>query len=350
MKNILGFALYGELAASTRYRLLQYKPRLIQYGINLELNYLLDDGYIKSRFQKLRLPIGNLLSGGIRRFSELARIKHYDAAILYCELYPLLPSWVEKKLLSIPYLYDWDDAFYLKYRTGNLGGLNKILGNKIDSLIKNSAAVSCGNQTLLSYAKNLNENVNYLPTVVDTNIYLPKPHLCKSIFTVGWVGSPSTEKYLRLLIEPLAKLGLESNVRFLVIGGTAPFIPNIEIVELRWEEISEVRLINTFDVGVMPLPDNEWTRGKCAFKLIQYMACGVPVIGSPVGANNNAIDSECGFFASNSTEWLAALREVRDSPKRRSQWGEAGRERVTKNYSLEFTVPIIAKTLLNLYK
>jgi len=350
MINIICFALYGELAASTRYRLMQYRPGLVEYGINLQLNFLLNDEYLKRRFQKSSLPISGLITSGVKRFYELAKINSFDAAILYCELYPLMPSWLEKKLLNIPYMYDWDDAFYLKYRTGNLGGFNKILGKKIDSLVKNSTTVSCGNKNLLSYAEKLNKNVNYLPTVVDTKLYVPMSKLKSSIFTVGWVGSPSTEKYLKLLIDPLTKLGQESRVRFVVIGGKAPLIPNIEIIELEWEEVSEVNLINTFDVGVMPLPDNEWTRGKCAFKLIQYMACGVPVIGSSIGANNNVIDSNCGFLVSNDVEWLNALREVRDNPQKRLQWGEAGREKVIKNYSLEYTLPIMAKVLLNLRK
>ena len=100
------------------------------------------------------------------------------------------------------------------------------------------------------------------------------------------------------LVQPLAALGAEAPLRFVVIGGKAPAISNVEVVELPWQEHTEVDLINTFDVGIMPLPDDDWARGKCAFKLIQYMACGVPVVASAVGANVDVVDADCGLLAS----------------------------------------------------
>jgi glycosyltransferase involved in cell wall biosynthesis len=161
-------------------------------------------------------------------------------------------------------------------------------------------------------------------------------------FTVGWIGSPSTAPYLQELIEPMSNLGKECAVRLIVIGGKAPKIPNVSVVEHEWHEHTELELINTFDVGVMPLADDDWARGKCAFKLIQYMACAVPVIASPVGANVDVVNKESGVLAATAQEWLEAFRLLRDMPVMRKNMGEAGRARVVQHYSLHQNVPKLA--------
>ena len=112
-----------------------------------------------------------------------------------------------------------------------------------------------------------------------------------------------------------------------------------------WSEKTEVRLINTFDVGVMPLFDDEWAKGKCALKLIQYMACGVPVVASPIGANLNVVDESCGFFAKNPNEWRNSLRRLRDDLRSRRTMGENGRKRVEDFYSLRSTLPTVVNTI-----
>jgi len=161
-------------------------------------------------------------------------------------------------------------------------------------------------------------------------------------FTVGWIGSPSTASYLQRLVAPLAALGEEGAVRFVVIGGRAPDMRNVEVTELPWSEQSEVDLINSFDVGVMPLPDDEWARGKCAFKLIQYMACAIPVVASRVGANVDVVQPDCGFLACDDRQWLDALRTIRDGVALRARMGDAGRAHVIRNYSLQRNVPVLA--------
>ena len=109
---------------------------------------------------------------------------------------------------------------------------------------------------------------------------------------LGWIGSPSTEKYLDILIKPLSNLGKKIPIKFLVVGGSCPDIPNVHIEELAWDEGSEVKHINLMDIGLMPLQDDEWSRGKCGFKLVQYLSCKIPVIASNVGANNEIVDQE----------------------------------------------------------
>jgi glycosyltransferase involved in cell wall biosynthesis len=349
MIKVLGLALYGPLAASTRYRLAQYVPGLASLGIDLQIRHLLGDDYLRRRFTGAPLPLLSILGTGFARLRDLRHQDDYDVVILHCELFPLLPAWIERALIKKPYIYDFDDAFYLKYRSGWLGVARPLLGQKFDTIMTGAAALTAGNYLLADYAKLHNPNTQYLPTVVDTARYLPQPAMRGGkVFTVGWIGSPSTAPYLSQLVAPLVAIGQEGPVRFIVIGGKAPVVPNVTVVELDWNEETELDLINSFDIGVMPLPNDDWARGKCAFKLIQYMACAVPVIASPVGANVKVIDGVCGLVASTSQEWTEALRLLRDQPNKRKEMGEAGRERVVSHYSLNQNLPILASTICNI--
>jgi len=130
-----------------------------------------------------------------------------------------------------------------------------------------------------------------------------------------------------------------------VVGGCSPDIPGVEVVNLPWSESTEVEVINSFDVGVMPLFDDEWARGKCAFKLIQYMACGVPVVASPVGANVDVVNEANGLLAQCADHWTNALRRLRDDPALRQSLGCGGRQTVELSYSLRSTLPVMVKTI-----
>ncbi|MDC0182382.1 glycosyltransferase family 4 protein [Candidatus Thioglobus sp.] len=288
----------------------------------------------------------SLLKAGLVRLADLRRQTKYDIAILHIELFPLMPGSLERALIRLPYIYDFDDAYYLKYRRGRLGIAKPLLGNKFDTVMAGAAAVTAGNTgALMSIARQYNENTYYLPTVVDTVRYLPTRGVRNDMFTVGWIGSFSTAPYLAELVGPLSLLGKEEPVRLVVIGGKAPVIPNVTVVEIKWQEQIEVELINSFDVGVMPLPDDDWSRGKCAFKLIQYMACAVPVIASDVGANSAVVNDECGLLVTTPNDWVAGLRMLRDQPEKRTKMGQAGRERVVQHYSLHRNLPLLEKVI-----
>lgn len=344
MIKVLGLALYGPLAASHRYRLAQYVPEVAKRGIELRIQHLLGDEYLRRRFHGDTAPVGVLARAGWERLRELGT-RDFDVAIVHCELFPLMPGWLERALLRHPYIYDCDDAFYLKYRRGRLGALRPLLGGKFDTVMRGAAAVTVGNAALADYAANFNPKTVRLPTVVDTRRYVPVSHESDGVFHVGWIGSPSTAPYLNELVEPLVAIGREGPVRLIVVGGKGPSIPGVEVVEASWSEQTEVELINGFDVGVMPLPDDEWARGKCAFKLIQYMACGVPVIGSRVGANLEVVTPACGALATDAAEWTTALRMLRDQPECARRMGEAGRERIEAHYSLRWAAPVVARVI-----
>lgn len=345
MINLRGLALYGPLAASTRYRLGQFAPGLAKHGINLKVSGLLGDEYLRRRFEGRGLPLSSMIHAGAERWRQVHQIGDYDVAMVYCELFPFMPAWLERMLLRRPYLYDMDDAFYLRYQIGPKRLVRSLLGDKFDSLMAGAAAVTAGNTVLANYARGHNRTVTKLPTVVDTCRYVPDISRRGPDFTIGWIGSPSTATYLPGLVEPLSLLGAEGPLTFVVIGGKAPLIPNVNVIEIEWSEQTEVDLINTFDVGVMPLPDDAWARGKCAFKLIQYMACAVPVVASPVGANLDVVTADCGLLANTPQEWVSALRTLRDNRSARQRMGEAGRERVIEHFSLHTALPKLAEVI-----
>lgn len=345
MIRLLGLALYGPLAASTRHRLGQYAPGLAMEGIDLQVRHLLGDEYLRRRFTGGSLPWADLITAGWQRCVELGRRSLFHGTMLYSELFPLMPGWVERTLLPKPYIYDFDDAFYLKYRKGRLGVMQWALGAKFETVIAGASAVTAGNAVLADFARARNSVTYEFPTVVDTGRHRPLPRWRNDRFTVGWIGSPSTAPYLSALVEPLSLLAGEGPLRFVVIGGRAPAIPGAEVVELQWSEQTEVALINSFDLGVMPLPDDEWARGKCAFKLIQYMACAIPVVASRVGANVDVVGNEAGLLATDARDWAVALRTLRDRPQDARRMGEAGRQRVEQHYSLRRNLPILAQII-----
>jgi glycosyltransferase involved in cell wall biosynthesis len=343
--TVLALSLYGPQAASHRVRLSQFQAGLVEAGIELQIQSLLDDTYLQRSFSGARPSLRGLLTAYGRRLQALRQADRFDLAIVYAELLPFLPGLLERQLLQIPFIYDCDDAFFLKYSSGRLRLLQPLLGAKADRLMAAAVAVTAGNIGLAAHARRFNTSVTVLPSVVDTDQFHPGEALPaeRSVppFTVGWIGSPSTAPYLHLLVEPLQQLACERSVRLLVVGGSAPAIAGVEIIEHPWTLEQEVPLIQQFDVGVMPLPNTPWTRGKCAYKLIQCMACAIPVVASPVGANVEAVPPECGFLAESPAEWLGAFRQLAADPALRARLGSAARLWVEQHYSLRSALPVL---------
>ncbi|NQW38396.1 MAG: glycosyltransferase family 4 protein [Cyanobacteria bacterium] len=233
--------------------------------------------------------------------------------------------------------------------SGRLRLLQPLLGAKADRLMAAAVAGTAGNTELAAHARRFNSNVAVLPSVVDTVQFrpaaIPQADRSAGSFTVGWIGSPSTAPYLQLLVEPLQQLARERSVRLLVVGGPAPAIAGVEIIEQPWSLEQEVPLIQQFDVGVMPLPNTPWSRGKCAYKLIQCMACAIPVVASRVGANLDTVPPECGLLAETPEEWLAALRLLAADPSLRQRMGRAARHWVVQRYSLRSALPVLTSVI-----
>jgi glycosyltransferase involved in cell wall biosynthesis len=346
--NVIGFAYYGSWAASTRVRLGQYQAPLRQFGVNLEVCSLLGDWYRDRRNEgssARALASPQLMASVMRRAVEGLQARRFDKVILSREFLPFMPALLERVFLGRPFIYDLDDARYLLYRHKGPTPRLPFMANKIDGLIQRAEAVLAGSETLATYTRRLNRATTVIPSVVDTERYWVAPQVSKNHVVIGWIGSPATEHYLRALVVPLTRLARQANIRLRVVGGRAPVIPGVITEEVKWSEVEEVSLIQAFDIGIMPLFDDAWSRGKCAFKLIQCMACGIPVVASPVGANNEVVSTQCGFLADSDSAWLDALARLAADESLRRSMGRAGRERVEQHYSLAVAAPRLAAVL-----
>jgi len=214
-----------------------------------------------------------------------------------------------------------------------------------------SALVVVGNKYLAQRAHDADAmRVELIPTSIDLARYA-SPVLSNNYDKGGmprivWVGSPSTVRYLMLIAEPLRALAAKQPFVLRVIGGGSIMLPGVEVEEVKWSEETEVASIKSADVGIMPLDDTPWEQGKCGYKLIQYMACGLPVIGSAIGANNDiVVQGVTGFLARTSNEWLANLEILLNDAFLRQSMGQAGRMRVADCYCIQKTGPRLAKLL-----
>jgi len=210
--------------------------------------------------------------------------------------------------------------------------------------------VTVGNDYLAERARRAGATrVEQLPTTVDLDRYQTAPESENTSYTIGWIGSPTTVGYLNLVQPALAEVSRNDGAQLVVVGGHRELaLSGVPTVALPWSEESEVSDIQRFDVGIMPLRDSPWERGKCGYKLIQYMACGRPVVASPVGVNAQIVDHGVnGFLASTTDEWISALDRLRDAPLRQ-RMGRAGRTKVERAYALQVTAPRLASLLLSL--
>jgi len=279
----------------------------------------------------------------VKRLGWLFRLRRYDVIWLHCELFPYLPGMFEKLvgLGGKPLVYDYDDAVFHWYDGLALPLARRSLARKLEPVLRSAAACICGNEYLKDYASRFCQRSIVLPTVVDTSIYRPVPRRSDQI-VIGWIGSPSTWCNVQPLLPMLAELCRDMSVRFRVIGAGAQAeadqFPGLELVE--WSEATEIAELQQIDIGIMPLLDLPFQRGKSGYKLIQYMACGLPVVASPVGVNREIVaDGRNGFLASNDEGWRAALVRLINEPDLRTQMGSRGRERVKADFSLASQAP-----------
>lgn len=356
-KRILVLTKYPRMGASSRLRTLQYLPLLEEQGFEFTVQSLFDDNYLKNLYShnaRSKAVLGKLY---LKRLLTLFTVKNYDAIWVEKEISPYLPAFAEKALalLGIKYIVDYDDAIFHNYDLSNNKLIKMFLSKKIDKVMKNASYVLAGNSYLAERARLAGaKKIQLLPTVVDHLKYKKNNQSDQDILTVGWIGSPSTQKYVVEILPELLTAYQEHPFRLLLVGATAD-ISNELIgldVDIRdWNEHTEADLINLMDIGIMPLKDGPWEKGKCGYKLIQYMACEVPVIASDVGVNSEVIEGDAaGLLARQQSDWSQALLQLLASAELRRNYGKAGRAIVENKYSIEAQLPVLTKVLSSLAK
>jgi glycosyltransferase involved in cell wall biosynthesis len=292
-----------------------------------------------------------MVSSYLRRLAVLLRrARGYDALWIYCELFPYFPGAIEQwavKTCGRPIIFDYDDAFHHKYDQSEHGLVRWLLANKLEPLLREADACLCGNEYLRSYVARFNPHALVVPTVVDTDVYRPIAG-DRSRLVIGWIGSPSTWCNVRPLLPLLREVSETRGVTFRAVGaGTEAEedrFPGLELVD--WDEATEVAEVQGFTVGIMPLLDRPFQRGKSGYKLIQYMACGLPVIASPVGVNAEIVrNGDNGFLATSTEQWRRALNALLSDAELRRTMGARGRERAVADYSLAVHAPRVVEII-----
>ncbi len=351
--KLLALPRYGRLGASSRLRIYQYLPWLRQAGIDVHVQALLDDRYVRALYARRRAPLA-VSSGYFGRVSRLLGARRFDAVLLEKEALPWLPAAIELRLLPkhVPLVIDYDDAVFHQYDQHPRSLVRHLLGDKLDRLMQRASLVTVGSGYLGERAIAAGcQRVERVPTVIDLERYpkVPCTGNAGAEIVIGWSGSPSTASYLQQVSEPLARLCQRHRVRCVAIGARPDQLQGTPFTAVEWREDTEVASLNGLDIGIMPLPDAPWERGKCGYKLIQYMACSLPVVASPVGVNVEIVHpGQNGFLADTPDEWMSHLEQLIMDADLRARMGAVGRKNVEAYYCVQVQGPRLSKMLLGL--
>ncbi len=339
------------LAPHQRFRLEQWAPYLQRdHGIALEFapfespqlsTLLYKPGH---RAQKARL----LLADARRRWRARHRVLDYDAVIVAREAMMVGAPWVERFIASrgVPFIYDFDDSIW-KWIPGARNGAWSLLRSpwKVREICRLASAVTVGNDYLAKFARQYSDDVNIVRTSIDIERFplAPEPPNGDS-FTVVWTGSHSTLKHLHMIRPALEAVASRRRVRLRVVCDAPPrHFSNVETEFIPWRAETEATDLASGHVGVMPLPDDEITRGKCGCKALQYMAIGRPAVVTPVGINSEIVQNGVnGLWATDQGEWEAQLTRLADDARLRADLGRAGRDTVLNGYTAESSAMTMA--------
>ena len=325
-----------------RFRFEQYLGYLKENGFDYTISYLIDQRddtifYAPGKYlQKAHFLIKSLL----HRWKDMKTLGGYDLVFLYREAHMLGTTWFERKIkkAGIKMIVDFDDSIWLK----DISNGNKKLAflkrpQKTSEIVKLSDVVIVGNTYLAAYARQFNPNVHIIPTTIDTDYYLPlSDQNAAERVCIGWTGSSTTLKHFSLAVPILQSLRNKygEKVYFRLISDE-PYTEELPgLQNIAWRKETEVADLQAIDIGIMPLPDDAWSRGKCGFKGLQYMALGKPAVMSPVGVNTEIIThGENGFLPSSPIEWEQILIRLIENPALRQQIGLRGRKTVEERFS-----------------
>jgi glycosyltransferase involved in cell wall biosynthesis len=255
-----------------------------------------------------------------------------------------LPGFDPPRQLDV---YDIDDALFVRFRAGvnRRFQWTKQEARRCIECLRRSRLVIAGNPFLASHAQEYARRVEVLPTCVDPSRQPLRAHHEERSVTVGWIGSPTTTPYLNSVLPVFERLNSKRLRAKLVLVGADPAISAPWLEHHRWSLTDEGAQLASFDIGIMPQPDDDWARGKCGYKILQYFAAGVPAVASPVGVAPRMIGTDRGLIAETPDEWYAALDTLIEDPARRRDWGACARNFVEGNYSYQRWAPELAGLL-----
>jgi glycosyltransferase involved in cell wall biosynthesis len=374
--ELIIFSRYTASQASTRVRFLQYIPALTDVGFKVEIFPILVDASIFGRSGLLSSVGSRIKSFGHIALRLLRDRRHEIAIHIHFELFPWLPYFLERCILLLAgkkkYTIELDDAWFHSYDENKSPIIRFIFGKKIDKLMRHSTLVIAGNEYIAGRARRAGApRVEVVPTVVNVDRYQFKdgfpsqsvgfgPALAEysekttaadsNTQVIGWIGSPSTTKFLVSIGDVLKTLSNDGIAEFVAIGADLSELGDLPVRVIPWNESTETLALHRINIGIMPLSDSLFSRGKCGYKLVQYMACGLPVVASPIGVNTSiVVHGETGFLASTQGEWYKYLSLLCNDASLRRRLGQAGFERAEEHYSLRVTAPRVASIMKSVW-
>lgn len=341
-KSILFIVPYPHnTAPSQRLKFEQYYPDFEKQGYKIYTAPFISDSFWKIIYTKklYAWKAAYTISGYLKRFALLFRVNRYDVVYVHLWGTPFgLPifEWLLRKL-SKKLIYDIDDLIY----KGDSSPGNKFIrffksSRKVDFLMCNADKVLISTDKLLSYAGRFTNKLSLIPATIDVEKYKFKKELNLDKIVIGWSGSHTTSKYLHLLDNVLKKISTRPDVKIVVMGDSEFSIDGVNVDLVEWSADTEMRNIQQFDIGLHPIPDEEWVYGKSGGKLVQYMAAGLPIVASAIGPNFKAIkDGYNGFLVSDEQAWYDKLELLITDANLRSQMGLNSKETAIESYSIE---------------
>ena len=336
-----------DLFPGQRYRIEQWEPILRDRGVDITYAPF-ESETLRSVIYKggnTAVKVAEVIRGFGRRVSTLSSLKEFDLVYLFREAAIFGPAVFERWLgmSKIPYVFDFDDAVFVGYRSPANGYLSYLkFPGKTRAICRRAAHVMAGNQYLADYALQVNQNVTVIPTTIDTGSYVLRPldRPTSDTTTLVWSGTFSTVQHLNTIRGALQKLAKEEKFKLRVIGAPEYALEGVETEVVQWRAATEVEDLRPGDIGLMPLPDDQWSKGKCGLKALQYMALGIPTICSPVGVNSKIIrHGHNGLLAGSEDEWVTSLKRLIKSPEERARLGAEGRLTVENEYSAAVQAP-----------
>ena len=336
---------------SQRFRIEQWLPYLAEDGISVELRPFLSSRMMQTLHQPggLRAKAALLIGAFARRALEVSRLGKYDIILIHRAACLAGPAALERLMtvLRRPIIFDFDDAIYLL----DTSSANRYFGwlkfpGKTATLCRLSTRVVAGSEYLAEYARKHNPRVTIVPTSVDTDLYQPVPrsgngHGRRTV--IGWTGSATSQTHLEMFADVLRELSTRRDVEIRVQSNRRPELQGIPFVWRPWSAETEVEELGHFDIGIKPMPDDPWARGKCPMKEIQYMAMGIPTVCSAVGASREIIRHGVnGLLAETREDWLKSLEALIDDPALGRRLGAAGRLTVENEYSMRQCASLFA--------
>jgi glycosyltransferase involved in cell wall biosynthesis len=346
-----------DTAPGQRYRIEQWAPYLRDEGIDVQFAPFAGAALAKALYQRGHYvaKAWHMALALLKRVRTAWRADRFDVIYLYREAALVGPAWLERlaSRANPRLMYDFDDAIWLHYVSPRNRYLSYLKApRKTGVLCQMSAAVTVGNETLARFARRYNPRVTVIPSTVSLREYRRRPpSRTGDVPVIGWTGSHSSAQYLRVAEGALREVARRRDFRVLIIGLEQYRLDGVRVECRPWTAKTEVEDLWPMDIGIMPLVDDPWARGKCAMKAIQYMGVGLPAVVSPVGANRVVVeDGVTGFHAATESEWVRALERLLDDEDLRVRMGAEGRRRVEGEYSAEVHAPRVGALLKSLQR